>query len=138
MSCPLQRQRAKRVNLLTTHQMGPVGFMKASFRSCGLFPKVAGVKGKLSPVNSVLGWLQACADVGGKGSELNRLHLETKDQSLIGCILQVSLQHPYSLSCWLREQAALSICVCGAGLGCLLFQFKGEKELILLTTLLKN
>lgn len=68
--CELSFAKAKTANLLlTTHQMGPVGFMKASFRSCELSPEVAGVKGKLSPANSVLGWLQACADVGGKGSE---------------------------------------------------------------------
>lgn len=81
-------------------------------------PRLPGVKGKLSPVNSALGWLPVCANGGGKGSERGFLE---------GCILRVSLQLFTQL---LAKSTTCfkDLCLCGAGSGSR--SFEGENELM--------
>lgn len=94
-SCEVSSAKAKSINpLLITCLIGSVGLTKESFRPCGLCPTAAWRQGESLPNESCAGLASSLADVGGKGSEL---------AFLIGCILQVYLQHSYSLSCWLRE-----------------------------------
>lgn len=78
----------------------------------GSAQKLPGIKGKLSPVNSALGWLQACANVGGKGSELG---------FLIGCIFAALL---FTQLLAERIRCFKYLCLRGAGSGCSLFQFE--------------
>lgn len=107
--------KAKNINSLL---MGSVGSARNHSQPMGFYPKVPGVKGKLSSGNSALGWLPVCANGGGKGSELGFSE---------GCILHVSLQ------LFTQLLAKSTTCfkdlyLCGAGLGS--HSFEGEKGLV--------